>query len=198
MCRRKELMKKHVIFLNGPPRCGKDTLADKIKAIIPSKIAHLKFAEEVKKGTHEYFGCPKDIPADYYENVKDEPLDIFEGKTPREAYIWYSEEYMKPKHGKDIFGRLLAGKINTQKEDIIVISDSGFIEEFYPVSELNDFTLVKIIRNSLNFAKDSRSYWVNAFYPDVELVVNNGSEFELAEQALRILKKVLDSSPDLC
>ena len=190
-------MKKDVIFLNGPPRSGKDTLAEKIVALLPNSVKHVKFANEVKVGTHLKWNVPL-LEPNSYENVKDIPLEIFGGMSPREAYIQYSEEEMKPKYGNDIFGKKLYEEIDRSKETIFVVSDSGFEEEALPIMENFDCTLVKIIRSGTSFEKDSRSYWVNKYYPDVINVTNNGREIDLGYSAVMILKKVLDNFIKSC
>lgn len=149
-----------IIFLQGPPRSGKDTLARFIQAIDP-EYAIRKFATEVKVGTHAYynlFGDEVEESENYYEQVKDEPMPEFGWLTPRQAYIWYSEKYIKPSLGEDYFGVMLADRI--RYEDKVVISDSGFEHEAQPIISLEKpYKIVRLVRDGTSFEKDSRSYW---------------------------------------
>ena len=94
------------------------------------------------------------------ERVKDVPHRALMGMTPREAYIWYSEEVMKPKFGKDVFGKMFV-QDNADKRGPIFVSDSGFEEEAYAVVEhfgMNNVMLVRLHREGHDFSRDSRSH----------------------------------------
>ena len=152
-----------VIFLNGPPYCGKDTLANHIAAAIPG-FKVVKFAAVLKERTHALYGR-SDLPYDHFELTKDMPSDVFMGLTPREAYIAVSENLMKPIHGKAVFGKLLTANMKLEPESTrgFLISDSGFSYEAYPVLKQfgsDNCVLVRIHAEGrgCTFEKDSRSY----------------------------------------
>jgi len=155
-------MKVAVLF-NGPPRSGKDTAADYILQHAP--FGHkLKFSDTLKSGTHALYGL--DTYVNKYEDCKEQPHEDFLGLTPRQAYIDVSEKFMKPQHGKDVFGRILAQRIKRSDANLILVPDSGFLDEALPVIDLlgiENVLLLRIKRGGTSFANDSRSYWPAPF-----------------------------------
>ena len=166
-----------VVFINGPPRSGKDTVGEILCKHGAGRRLVMKFAFEVKERTHAAFrivdetGRP--VPHDYFENQKDVPLDCFMGLSPRQAYIELSERFYKPLFGKNIFGYLLAKRmeltlLHAQKTPGFVhtptaftITDSGFEAEAGPVVEMFDSehcTLIRVHRKGCDFSGDSRGY----------------------------------------
>ena len=159
-----------ILLLNGPPRSGKDTIGEIVKQLYPYQSTILeKFAKSVKEGTHGMLGIFKEESveeANAFESWKDEPRPEFFGLTPRQAYIWYSEEVMKPKFGNDIFGRLTTERItrrHAERRDIkrVVITDSGFPEEALCIRDrfgAHNVVLVHLYREGCSFENDSRNY----------------------------------------
>lgn len=161
------MYKPKIILVNGPPRAGKDTAQEAVQDSV-----RCKFAQAVKEGTHAAFGLdPKQYPMDYFEAVKDEPNVLFFGKTPREAYISYSEMFMKPFTGdKQVFGKLLVRWIETIVEEWdknnlptlpFIVTDSGFRPEAVALVEAfgaENIKLIRVFREGCNFDNDSRSY----------------------------------------
>lgn len=164
----------HIILLNGPPRSGKDTIAREIERIGEDEmrgVVHcLKFAQPLKVAAHAALNLMSDggdapLPADAFEDDKDRPLQAFFGLSPRQFYIQFSEVWMKPLFGHDIYGGLAArtvSRIDAIKTNrLCVFSDSGFasearvlIEKFGP----DRILLVRLHRPGTSFAGDSRSY----------------------------------------
>ena len=150
-----------VVLLNGPPRAGKDTAANAICAAFPQTLK-LGFSAHLKRATHAAYGLPQD-PIDAFEHVKDERRDEFFGMTPRKAYIAHSEDYMKPLHGKAVFGRLWLRGAKASGAPLIVVPDSGFVDEaLVGVNEVgaNNAMLIRIHADGRGktFAGDSRSF----------------------------------------
>ena len=140
-----------IILLNGPPRSGKDYAGRVFEELGATTY---KFATEVKDRTHAIFRLH--VPTDHFEDVKDDPRSEFLGATPREAYIRFSEGFMKPLYGDDIFGRLLAQRI---RPGVAAVTDSGFVSEAKVlVDQFDDVVLVRIHRDGYDFSGDSRSY----------------------------------------
>ena len=154
----------YVILFNGPPGAGKDTALSAYEAFGRRfNTEKRKFAESVKIGTHALFGLFNErgqpYPSGTFESVKNEPRPEFWGMSPRAAYIWYSEEIMKPKWGPGVFGRIEAQKLI--KGRIHLFSDSGFAPEAEEVAKIagkNNMLLVRLYRNGHTFKGDSRSY----------------------------------------
>lgn len=158
-----------VILLNGPPRSGKDTLANYIEK--KYGFTHLQIKEILVQTTVKLFDISRELWDDKYESHKEVKLDylsIFRGGpfagetfkfTPREALIYVSEHVLKPVYGEGIFGKVIANRI--EKDENYIISDSGFdkevIEIVEKVGEKNVF-LIKLSRRGHSFANDSRNY----------------------------------------
>ncbi len=155
------------LLINGPARSGKDTLAQILATRRPN-IVITKFAAHLKDATHAAYGI-LGVPHDHYESAKELPSDDFFGLTPRQAYIKFSETYMKVHHGKDVFAKLFVRyykKLLLQPEPLnFLISDSGFIDEtlaFASIVGPQNVQLVRIHREGYDFSGDSREY----VYPD--------------------------------
>jgi len=178
-----------ILLLNGPPGCGKDTIAKMLLGLVPGAL-HRKFSSEVKRRTHKLMGF--DVPDDWFEKFKDEPSNAFEGVSPRAAYIQFSEAFAKPLWGPSIFGTWALKNLleTTDKHTpLVVFSDSGFREEALVLWEEYGKEVIRttIWRDGCSFDKDSRSYW-NAPQEMAELsIFNNGTFEELHD----ILKRVV-------
>ena len=154
-----------VIFLNGPPRAGKDTLANHLCRVLPG-FRNVKLSAVLKERTHALYGMPY-APHDAFEAVKGEPHPEFMGLTPRQAYINVSEMLFKPAHGADVFGRILAEYMEAAAEGALlpgfVVSDSGFAAEAAPIVERFGAVNCQLVRihaegRGCSFAGDSRSF----------------------------------------
>lgn len=168
-------MKTKVIFVNGPPRSGKDTAGDALEIILSASAVYThKLSKELKERCHAaYYACQLNmdpLPHDEFEDCKDEPLDVFEGLTPRQAYIAFSENWLKPTHGAAKLGEWLAGEMDDsilsedspmQYDRYHIITDSGFSEECGPIIEKfgrENCILLRLHREGHTFEGDSRGY----------------------------------------
>lgn len=170
-------MNKKVIILNGPPQSGKDFLGTILYQHYPASVI-VKFAEYLKNATHRLYGLPK-VKHDYFEDVKDLPNKEFYGLTPREAYIAVSEQYFKPIHGKDFFGKALVKDILESPYSLHIITDGGFEEEIVPlINELgaDNILIIHLSRVGCSFKNDSRLY-INPLDVKVSKFINTESEF---------------------
>jgi len=194
----------HFILLNGPPRCGKDTLAEALvtagrRAGPSPHWYHRKFADPVKDGAVDALigmgllnpGCTWDD----LDEVKDTPLKKLLSRTPREIAIAFSERFAKPLFGVDVFGRLMSrwaenlGQVNA----VIVVSDCGFDAEVEALQrEYGDeaCTLVEIRRPGCTFKGDSRNYLRQK--PN-HLFINDGTVEELQNFASLLVRRALSS-----
>lgn len=149
---------RKVIFLNGPPDCGKDTLANILVRHFDAR--HLKFSMVMKNALPVLFNSPIDWVA--MEKTKNLPNNTFLGMSFREAQIWLSEEVMKPKFGEDIFGKLLLRRMmDMTASPFDVISDSGFEPEAQVIMKGvgNAYCyLINVHRPGTHYLGDSRSY----------------------------------------
>lgn len=160
-----------VIFINGPPRSGKDTVGEIIKTIVPDSRT-TKMAYSLKVGAHALFRAMHELltPSTLsitlhdacYENMKDMAMRMFYDMTPREAYIALSERLFKPLYGEEFFGTIVAERIvGAPKVPLWAITDSGFEPEANPIIKTvgaENCMLIRIHREGYDFALDSRSY----------------------------------------
>jgi len=156
-----------IIFINGPPRSGKDTAGEILAEATGGEL--FKFAEPLKLMAHRLVSAfaPHAIPeraehaADFFEDVKDEPQPYLFGKTWRQYYIAVSETLIKPLHGDDFFGKVLATDIANLSTGTAIITDSGFMVETPPIVErfgAENCLLLRMRRTGCNFSSDSREY----------------------------------------
>jgi len=155
------LTDRKVIFINGPPRSGKDTLGNRFSSQFGTTV--VKMAETLKKSVYADFGLPLDLPIEFFDSVKDIPLPIFDGLSFREACIEKSEERTKPWRGPKWFGQKLVSKIRRSSSKAFAITDSGFAAEAEPVMEAVGADNCLLLRihaeeRGVSFAGDSRSY----------------------------------------
>lgn len=152
-----------IVLFNGPPRSGKDTSAKFLELEYGAKI--YGFANAVKEMAHlAYTGQP--LPHDHFEEHKETPLDIFLGKTPRQVYIAFSEQLMKPLHGKDVFAKIFWDRVSQfvgegQNIELLAVPDAGFADEVNTLTTtpgVESVTLVRLHREGCDFEGDSRSY----------------------------------------
>lgn len=188
-----------IILLNGPPRSGKDTAAEIALSIIPpSKGIFYRFAAPLKDMAHAMIGLPN-LPSEYFNNVKDQQTPDFFGLSPREVYIWLSENCVKPRFGFDFWSRIATRKIrgmtNARGDNsVVVISDCGFQEELDTL--VSDFGseniyLLHVIREGTSFASDSRSY-INHDREQSRVLNNNGTIKDLKAEMKKILGGIIN------
>jgi hypothetical protein len=171
--------KPWVVLVNGPRRSGKTSFGKWAERHWTKyRVSHYAFAMPLKEMTHRFFGLSlRDYPWYHWNEREDKtkPSDLFWGLSPVEAYIWISEQVIKPKFGADYFGReflryvrwLETNGFDTEPSllplpDIFVIADCGFqieadvLAQYYP----RDRTiLVRLTRQGTDWSGDSRG-WV--------------------------------------
>ena len=123
---------------------------------------------------------------------KDQKQASFMGMSPREAYIWYSEEVMKPKFGNQVFGQMaLLDMLDCGAQKIVVFSDCGFDYETAPIVDFvgaKNCMLVHIERPGYSYAGDSRgTIWLDGVQT---IDVNN--RFELFMYEMQIVKRIYE------
>ena len=147
------------ILLNGPPECGKDTIGKLLQKELGCALTCFKF--DLYQSTAEHFLVNLDWfikmcnDRDFKDKVKFAELG---DRTPREALIHVSEDICKPKFGNDHFGKLAASRITDLYDfDIVVFTDSGFVDEVPPLTKVADVTIVQLHGRG-SFEGDSRDY----------------------------------------
>lgn len=151
-----------VIILNGPPLCGKDTIADKmIENDLAGDFFKLQYKDKLIKLTRVAYSLTEDQWDEIYtRDRKEVPTPLLWGRSPREALIHMSETVIKPAFGRDYFGKAAADNIQYNK--VNVFSDGGFPEEIAPLIELvgvNHLVVVRLHADGCSYDGDSRSYF---------------------------------------
>lgn len=178
----------HVIILNGPKYCGKDTLCNFLLALFPGAI-HARFKDVLYTTCYSFWSLEKhgmsmedwiDLCNDPV--LKDQPFHLLindNGKyplTPRQALIYMSEDVIKKEYGPEGVAFLTASNLKEQYPDyenkLFIFSDGGFNNEITALQK--DFgirrkaiTIVRINRKHCNFNGDSREFIKN---PDLLLL----------------------------
>lgn len=184
---------KVAIIFNGPPGSGKDLICDYLAGeefvnFSVINATHLRFKDKLFELVQCIYGLSEKEFFEIYNDreLKETPLDVFYGRTPRGAMIHVSEDLIKPNFGKDYFGRAAA---KAMKPGINCFSDAGFPEELEPIYNETEgqMLIVQVHRDGCDFSNDSRNY-INQF-KDVKILklYNNSSIEELKTNVLKIL-----------
>lgn len=191
-------MKQTIILFNGPPRSGKDTATRMAKDILGLRGATYRFAKPLKEAVHAAFGM-SNIIVEHFDATKNIPLPEMMGMTPRQAYIWFSEEVMKPRFGKDFFAKVAVEKIKKLFWYYgglmsVIVSDCGFQEEFDLLAEhfgAENVWLCKLERPECDFSNDSRGY-INSPTHSVA-IKNDGTLGDLQHKIQALLKEITNA-----
>jgi hypothetical protein len=148
-----------IIIFNGPPGSGKDEAAAYFKR---HGFKHLSFKYVLFQKTISFFGVDEKWFMNGYNDrsIKEQPEELLEGMSRREAMIYVSEDITKPVLGNDIFGVCVAREIEDGKN--YVISDGGFEEELLPLINrvgADNIVLVQLTREGCDYSSDSRRYF---------------------------------------
>ena len=188
-----------IIWLNGPPQCGKDTAARIIQNKFKSRCYHSKLAAPIENSIRNLF---KYLPDKTWKILREENKDLISSelfnKSLREIFISFSEDWAKTVFGKGVFGELaLRNLINILEQspniDLIVFSDSGFIQEIEPIVKkfgVSNNLLVRIHRDGYTFNNDSRSYLSNTGINEID-IYNNGSLEDFSNSLIDAIKPFL-------
>lgn len=159
-----------MIFLNGPPGCGKDTAARVIIEQINNDAMlrqlnpiEVKFSWPLKSALQHFFSLT-DAEVKLFEQDKEKPRQALLGKSWRQAQISLSEGWAKPWYDDpEIFGKLFWERMRRQGTSSLlwICSDSGFKDEATAVINnigTKNCLLLRIHRAGCDFANDSRGY----------------------------------------
>ena len=183
-------MRKYII-LNGPPKSGKDTIGQAIHAQLTFRGLNSvkeKFAAPIKDAVQAFIGLNDELRSIYFENplMKDHESKYFFGLTPRQVLISFSEEWVKPKFGKQAFGELLKQRTEDLPQDVVVVTDCGFDEELEPFDK-TEIAVIRLHRAGCDYRNDSRGYITR---DDIlAFDVDNNDEPEYI--ALNIIKRLI-------
>jgi hypothetical protein len=182
------VMNKKIVFFNGPPRAGKDTIVNELLKRYHS-TENIKLSNPLKTALPVFFGLSKE-QIDILENEKEVYKDYLLGKTWRDVQISLSEEWAKKVFGPRGVGNIAKNVINNSSSQFFLISDSGFQEEAGSLVEhfgKDNCLLIRIKRDGTNFNNDSRSYWKNIYDIDDIVLYNDKSIDAAVDKANEII-----------
>ena len=147
-----------LIILNGPPGSGKDVCCLYLEK---KGLVHKSFKKVLIEETCKYFNVSYEWFIKSYDDriVKETPSTHLGGMSRREALIHVSENIIKPKYGKDFFGKEVSKTLSPDKN--YCFSDGGFKEEITPIINkvgADNICLVQLTRMGCDFSSDSRRY----------------------------------------
>lgn len=192
-----------IIGFNGPPKCGKDTIASELMEILDSEgvtnlpIHKQALAATMRDGAAAILGM--NLTTAQYNDIKDDPLDILGGKTLRHFMISMSEVFVKGIYGKDFWSRLLYERNKAWWDripSILLVTDIGFSEEVEFFCNHSSFYLnVVVDRPGASYNNDSRSnVWVEDSYIQTNrarnfALTNDTTPQDAAQEVARIMYK---------
>lgn len=154
-----------VVILNGPPGCGKDTIAN---AWVNAHSYHhnystKSFKEPMYKVAAAALGMPLENFLARYEDRewKEKSRPEWGGKSVRDLMISTSEDFLKPMFGNNHMGNLAVKSIKQEglgQGDIVVFTDGGFDAEVRELEKNFHVQVVHVLRDGCSFDGDSRSY----------------------------------------
>lgn len=177
----------NVIILNGPPGCGKDTLANQLTKAIDGSIS-----SRFKNVLYRRMAEKHNLELDYViamcndRDLKDIPSELFDGLSPRQELINISENEIKVQFGQEgVAAKTLMDMLDIEDygRKTFVFSDGGFAAEVKLLKRvlkrygLLNFILVRIVKDGCTFEGDSRNFIDN---PDI-IITNNDDESHLEE-----------------
>lgn len=183
-------------FINGPKECGKGTLAKALAALTPYEAFVESFAQPTRDALTvtfwpEEFLCGALDLTESAHKRREMPYPRSGGapNTIRDTMISFSEDWMKPRWGDEIFGALALKRCqeNAPFYKRFIFDDCGFTSEVAPIVRSEgpaNCLIITLDRPGHSFAGDSRSY---VTIPEVRTValLNDGTMEELL-QKLRI------------
>jgi len=205
-----------IILLNGPPGCGKDLAAEHLirtlgafssKFSFPIKSAWTYGMLEADPSVVDLIsGLPIGHDTQLHKNT----VVPWLGTSPRQWMIDFSEKFMKPLYGEDVFARVAAEKINeiilAYEESgnlvpLLCFSDCGLQPEVDTFAKLLlptcNLLLIRIHRNGCSFAGDSREwvYTLNNKFPSMD-ISNNGAKEKFLSAIYSAAEALVDEPRD--
>lgn len=145
----------YFIMLNGPPSCGKSTIANHIYKLCKQhnvKVKRDAIAGPVKQLLALLLGKP------YAAIKKDEFHDLLEQK-PRNWLIDLIESYLKENYGDDFLPKCFYYR-NLGFGGVVIADDSGMDTEIETIPS-HQRSIIRVMRPGFDFRSDSRNYIAN-------------------------------------
>lgn len=187
-----------IIFVNGAPFSGKDTLVDAVREEFP-EFQRMMYKTTLYTRVCERYGLTLEEGIKYFtasKEIKEAPSEIFGGKSPREALIYESEEVIKKQYGEIgvalITAQIIKDNYPDHMNQTFIFPDGGFNVETKPMMNAfgltrKDIFIIRVRKDGCTFHNDSREYLK---HPDL-VIKNNGSIKSLKKKALKGIKQWL-------
>jgi len=200
-----------IVVLNGPPRSGKDSIANYLQqeghpyteiAQRNVMVMHNKASHPMKHFLMECFGVSQyDL-----EDKKDQPNVLPNQVTVRQAQINMFRDFLEPTFGPEVLGYLLGKRITADLSrhfsyfpdtfPLFVISDCGRTAEFLELCKQHNghVCLLYLVRPGYNYDGDIRET-IREVPPNVRhrVIFNNGSISQLYVLATMTIVGWIDS-----
>lgn len=189
----------YIVGFNGPPRSGKDTLAQMLeehmrKQGVPSaRIRQDSLSMPLRHIAYAMTGWGGEVDGPNYEKFKEQYFDEFL-KGGRHVMIDVSERFLKPVYGEQIMAKMLLRR-HIGFDAVVLVRDMGFQCEVNPLRQWTggrNLYLVNVERPGCDFTNDSRE-WVNHNDTGCQMIVRNtGSLDDLRTEAGRIYGRLVN------
>ena len=150
-----------IIILNAPPGAGKDTIGKIVLERSQNPVCITSFKQPMFNIALAVLGAKRygDFIAAYNNrDEKEKPLDFLMGMSPRQFMIWISEDVVKPKFGRDFFGKRFAESASNS-DCPVICTDGGFADEVIALIDAgHEVHLCRLHRRGFGFDGDSRNY----------------------------------------
>ncbi|MGL5456724.1 MAG: hypothetical protein ACRDB3_17785 [Citrobacter telavivensis] len=188
-----------IIVLNGPPGCGKDTIAKHMAMASPVfKVASMKEPMwDIAKATLGKM-YPRFLELYNNRETKEVGQDFLGGLSPRKFFIHISEQWCKPLFGVTYFGERMLSTVNVLSPAEVVLSDGGFADELRPALAAGKVIMVvRLHRSQYSFAGDSRDYLKESDFDDngiwfVDLYLKDGDINGAVEEVIAAYQSLRD------
>lgn len=197
---------KSMIVLNGPARCGKNTIGEGLVNSDMWMRSLCDFKDCLTDMALEVSGIGRYTWNERYEERREQELlgkDVsiwmkdaswyrLAGLSQRQFLMKISEEWVKPLFGSQHFGQLLKDDIDSYASDgdVFINTSGGFNDELLPFCNDPDWQilLVRISRKGCTFANDSRKYITGNFNYCLD-VSNDGDISNVVEEINEFIKE---------
>ena len=125
-------MKYLLVLISGPPRSGKNRTGEYLGELLGAEHSdHFALSDALKRMAHAHYGLGAETGVFHFEDRKDEPCNEFGGLTPRDAYIQYSENVLKPAFGRSHLGDIALRRVVSNRDEgrTTMLSGVGFLDE---------------------------------------------------------------------
>lgn len=186
-----------IVGFNGPPKSGKDTIATAVMNILDREgvvlpVHRQALAATMRDGAAAILGLTGGDK--WYNEVKDKPLEVLNGKTFRRFMIDMSETFVKNIYGQDFWARLLYARNKhwwNSVPSILIVTDIGFPAETQFLCEHSKHYInIRVDRRGTDFTSDSRRYTSAQSHGGIDFALTNDDTPEAAaEQVCRVMYK---------